>query len=131
MLLKMPNECRKMSFLPPRVTKFTDNATFQAHRTGVSVILKQSVWVSFWFSIQFKIEWIENGFEEIGFEMENFVPQLNWMIHRDSQEGLTKISYENCDRIQKYGPSLGFFSISLLLPVSCSNESSPAKARLR
>ena len=33
------------------------------------------------------------------------------MIHRDSQEGLTKICYENCDRIYKYGPSLIFFRL--------------------
>ena len=39
------------------------------------------------------------------------------MIRRDSQEGLTKIFHENCDRIQKYGPSLIFFDQSLLLRI--------------
>ena len=40
------------------------------------------------------------------------VTQLGWMIHRDSQEGLTMFCYENCHRIQKYVPSI-FFSIRL------------------
>ena len=71
----------------------------------------------FWLLIQFKTERIEKRLEVyncLGND-ENFTKQLDWMIHMDTQECLTKICYENCDRIQKYVPTFSFlFDQSLI-----------------
>ena len=49
------------------------------------------------FLSQFKIEQIEK-FNWLGND-ENFTTQLDWMINRDTQEGLTKICYENLRKL--------------------------------